>query len=377
MSAAAQPSRTPASRRRDRAERGEPPVSWRSGVHIVGTRLWCDAPRAHDLCFVSSAAALSATRPVRGTLLCTELTHRLINQLRGQLRGATAQAGPGEPVLLSPVGRPFNYGSLRIELFPSGQGPGAASLWARLPSGRQVVYAGSPRTEADPRVEPMQVRPADTLVIAARSAAAGTLPGRAEAVARLRAAVAESLAQPGLTILLGAPLLLTELLAEICGELAAHPDTSCCAHPLVRRSLRAVRACGLLPEPLALPPSAAAGRGLVPGALVLWPLGRPLPELPPGLGARLLLVDGLALLPEVQGELRAGLPSGVTLAAGIAFPDGLDAAQLVTYVRDCEAREVFLTAGYGPDVASALAQHGIRALPLGPPRQLALFGTVS
>lgn len=368
MSAAAQPSRSPASRRRDRAERGASPVSWRSGVHIVGTRLWCDAPRAHDLCFVSSAAALSSTRAVRGTLLCTELTHRLI----GLLRGAKAQAGPGEPVLLSPVGRPFNYGSLRIELFPSGQGPGAASLWARLPSGRQVVYAGSPRAEAEPRVEPMQVRSADTLVIAARSAAAGALPSRAEAVVQLRAALAESLAQPGITILLGAPLLLTELFAEIGPELAAHPDTSCVAHPLVRRSLRAVRACGLLPEQQALPPSAGRGRG--PGALVLWPLGRPLLPPPPGLGARLLLVDGLALVPAVQGELRAGLPSGVTLAASIAFPDGLDVARLVTYVRDCEAREVFLTAGYGPDVVSALAQHGIRALPLGPPRQLALFG---
>lgn len=374
MSAAAQPSRNPASRRRDRAERGASLVSWRSGVHIAGTRLWCDAPRANDLCFVSSAAGLlagwAAMRPVRGTLLCTELTHRLICSLRG----AKAQAGPGEPVLLSPVGRPFNYGSLRIELFPSGQGPGAASLWARLPSGRQVVYAGSPRAEADDRVEPMQVRPADTLVIAARSAAAGSLPGRAEAVARLRAAVAESLARPGLTILLGAPLLLTELFTEISHELAAHPDAGCVAHPLVRRSLRAVRACGLLPEELVLPSSAASGRGLVPGALVLWPLGRPLPEPPPELAARLLLVDGLALLPEVQGELRAGLRPGTTLAAGIAFPDGLDAAGLVTYARDCEAREVFLTAGYSPDVVSALSVHGIRAQPLGPPRQLALFG---
>lgn len=374
MSAAAQPSRNPASRRRDRAERGAASVSWRSGVHLAGTRLWCDAPRANDLCFVSSAAALPAMRPVRGTLLCTELTHRLICSLRGSRRGAEAAAGPGEPVLLSPVGRPFNYGSLRIELFPSGQGPGAASLWARLPSGRQVVYAGSPRAESDARVEPMQVRPADTLVIAARSATAGSLPGRAEAVARLRAAVAESLGRPGLTILLGAPLLLTELFTEISHELAAHPDASCVAHPLVRRSLRAVRACGLLPKELAMPSSTASGRGLVPGALVLWPLGRALPEPPPELAARLLLVDGLALLPEVQGELRAGLRPGTKLAAGIAFPDGLDTAGLVTYARDCEAREVFLTAGYSPDVASALSQHGIRAQPLGPPRQLALFG---
>lgn len=370
MSAAAQPSRNPASRRRDRAERDASPVSWRSGVHIVGTRLWCDAPRAHDLCFISSAAALPATRPVRGTLLCTELTHRLICSLRG----AKAQAGPGEPVLLSPVGRPFNYGSLRIELFPSGQGPGAASLWARLPSGRQVVYAGSPRAEADPHVEPMQVRQADTLVLAARSASAGALPDRAEAIARLRAALAESLSSPGLTILLGAPLLLTELFSAICSELAAHPGTSCVAHPLVRRSLRAFRACGLLPAQSPLPASAGAGRGLAPGALVLWPLGRPLPEPPPDIGARLLLVDGLALLPEVKGELGAGLPSGVTLMAGLAFPDGLDAAQLLTYARDCEAREVFLTAGYGPGVAAALSQHGIRAQPLGPPSQLALFG---
>ncbi|MFO0575795.1 MAG: hypothetical protein U1A78_17500 [Polyangia bacterium] len=362
--------RVPAtSRRRAPGAGGVAPVSWRAGVHITGTRLWCDAPRAHDLCFVSSgtsaAAGASGRRRGSGMLLCTEGTYRLLRALRGE----EPRAEPGEPVLLSPVGRPFNYGSLRLELFPSGQGPGAAALWIKLPSGRQVVYAGAPRAESDPRAEPMQVRGADTLVIAARAHVA-ELPPRGQALLHLRAALERSLAQPGSTLLVGAPLLLAELWPEIGALLAAGQGAA--AHPLVHRALAATQRCGLLPESLPLPRRLGWARPL--GALGLWPLGTGLPpaERLGGGPVRLLVVDGEAA--ERGAELSAALPPGLELAAALPFPDGLDATQLSTYARDCEARRVYLTAGYTPALAESLARHRIEAAPLGPPRQLALFG---
>jgi hypothetical protein len=296
-------------------------------------------------------------------LLCTEGAFRLLRALRGE----DPQAEPGEPVLLSPVGRPFNYGSLRLELFPSGQGPGAASLWIKLPSGRQVVYAGAPRAEAGPRGEPMQLRGADALVIAAR-AHLDALPPRERAIEHLREALAGSLAQPGCTLLVGAPLLLAELWPEISAVLA---DTAAAAaHPLVHRALAASLRCGLLPA--SLPRRLGWARPI--GELGLWPLGTGLPpsERLGGGPVRLLLVDGEAS--ERSAELAATLPAGLELNAALPFPDGLDAAQLVSYARDCEARQVYLTAGYTVAVAEALARHRIQALPLGPPRQLALFG---
>ena len=33
------------------------PVSWRDGIHITGTPLWCDALRTRDVCFLSSPNA--------------------------------------------------------------------------------------------------------------------------------------------------------------------------------------------------------------------------------------------------------------------------------------------------------------------------------
>ena len=52
-------------------------------------------------------------------------------------------------------------------------------------------------------------------------------------------------------------------------------------------------------------------------------------------------------------ELAAALPEGLELAAALPFPDGLDATQLTAYARDCEARRVYLTAGYTSALAAA------------------------
>ena len=41
-------------RRKTRAQVA--PVTWRDGVHLTGTPIWCDARRRRDVCFVSSAS---------------------------------------------------------------------------------------------------------------------------------------------------------------------------------------------------------------------------------------------------------------------------------------------------------------------------------
>ena len=36
------------------------PVTWRDGVHLTGTPIWCDARRRRDVCFVSRADRIGA-----------------------------------------------------------------------------------------------------------------------------------------------------------------------------------------------------------------------------------------------------------------------------------------------------------------------------
>lgn len=362
-------------RARSRASaRPAPLVSWRAGVHVLGTRLWCDAPRAHDLCFVSSAEAVRRRRLDRvGTLLCTERTLRL--------RQALGEPVPApESLLLSPVGRPFHLGSLRLELFPSGAGAGAASLWLRLPTGETLVYAGAPCAAELPGSEPMQLRAAETLVCAAPLAACpGALPAPAEALAQLGDRVDAGRAADAVVVILCAPLcggpLLWQALAPHRAALSVHPE--------IARALLAVRALApARPGAEDAPPPRRYGRPLGPGAVLLWPAGVALPPLPrlQGAGARavhVVLGIGAALSPAVVAHVAAALPAGAHFAGAVPLADGLDEPALRRYIAESEARTVYLTAGYSDALAAALQPAGVTLLPLGPPRQLPLFGARS
>ena len=99
---------------------GDQPVTWRDGVHLTGTSIWCDALRARDVCFVSRANAVTTAR--HGQLCATAETLALLDS--GD-RGRRPSS-----VLPVPYARPFTLGTRRIELFRSGAGLGAASRGA-------------------------------------------------------------------------------------------------------------------------------------------------------------------------------------------------------------------------------------------------------
>ena len=52
------------------------PVTWRDGVHLTGTPIWCDARRRRDVCFVSSADRVGRTG--HGQLIGTPITLALL-----------------------------------------------------------------------------------------------------------------------------------------------------------------------------------------------------------------------------------------------------------------------------------------------------------
>ncbi|HEY1556310.1 MAG TPA: hypothetical protein VGF94_15850 [Kofleriaceae bacterium] len=136
-------------------------VTWRDGVHLTATPIWCDARRRRDVCFVSSADRVG--KAGHGQLIATPQTLALL--------------GAGTGHLAVPLRKPFTLGTLRLELLPSGRGVGAAALFVDL-GARRVLYAGAIRTET------AEVRECDAIVVAAATDAT-TLPSLDEAVARV------------------------------------------------------------------------------------------------------------------------------------------------------------------------------------------------
>src|SRR5262245_56415942 len=125
------------------------PVTWRDGVHITGTAIWCDARRARDVCFASSAERVGRTG--HGQLIATAAT--------------LAQLGADGVHLAAPYRRPFTLGTVRLEIVPTGHALGAAALLVDA-GGQRVFYAGVVGANGGLGELP-ELRACDTLVVAA------------------------------------------------------------------------------------------------------------------------------------------------------------------------------------------------------------------
>jgi hypothetical protein len=335
---------------------------YRGGVRITDTVVACDAVAGGDLVFVSHAARLASRRrrdlPALGRgrrqLLATELTLALLGPAGQRLR---------DHALLSAYGRPFALGGLRLELFPSGFMPGAASLLCEH-DGRRIVYTGPlghgplatdpGAIAADGTLDPgaVSLRAADALCLDATFAVeALSFPPRADALAALARGVREILAAGSAPVVLaevGAPAL------SAASALAAEGITLR-GHREVVQAAAAYRDAGLTAPAV----ERFAGR-LASGEALLWPLG----ARPPArrAGAR-----------PFASVLLASGPSAEPHHLSVQYPGGADFQTLLRYVEAVGAREVALVNAPGTDLLRALVARGIEAYLLGPPRQIELF----
>lgn len=299
------------------------PISWRDGVHVTGTPIWCDARRRRDVCFVSSADRVGATG--HGQLIGTPITLALI-------------AAHGTGHLAVPVRRPFTLGTLRLELIPSGRGLGAAALHVDTGE-RTVLYAGAVRTTD--AIEAAEVRTSDAVVVAAplgepehrfapldevagklvvwvrRQLAAGKVPALVVDSATDGLEVATRLAAEGVAISGSRSI---RDAAQRIGDLASVPR---------------IRAPGREPSVVI---RVDADRGKL---------------------------DAISALVSIRALDR---PAG--FATGFAWPFVAGRDQLLAWIEQTRARDVFVTGAYAEAIATAV---GRRARVIGPPRQMTLF----
>jgi hypothetical protein len=388
-------------------------VTWRDGVHLTGTPIWCDARRRRDVCFLSSADRVGRTG--HGQLIGTAITLALVDA-----------SGPGGHLAV-PLRQRFTLGTVRLELIPSGRGFGAAALHADV-AGKTVLYAGAVRTTAGGVGDAAELRTCDAVVVAAPyGEPRHQFPPLAAAIA---AAIDWTRAQ-----LAGGrrPVLVVDSVLdglEVASRLAAE------AIPIAGgRALReaAHRIAELVPPPQLVDGDVAIGRSIPRGALLPAPPAKPsplpsslrsvprgaLPPAPPAepsAGADLLAPSHLAVgsqtFPRLALDATSGVPPITPLGrdlraivwldadraqlgkalgdrpaatalvsaraiegaagcdAAFAWASAADRAQLLAWIEATGARDVFVTGACADAIVAAL---GARARVIGPPHQMPLF----
>jgi hypothetical protein len=316
-----------------RTPRPPAPVTWRDGVHLTGTPIWCDARRRRDVCFVSSADRLT-----RG-------------QSHGQLIGTPATlalVGGGDGHLAVPVRRPFTLGTLRLELIPSGRGLGAAALYVESRA-RTWLYAGAVRTTG--AAEPAEVRACDAVVVAA------PIGEREHTVPTVDAATEQLVAWVRAQLAAGArPIVVVDTVLDGI-EIVAQLDAAGVA-ATASRSLREATGVPGAPE------LRAPGRDPAVHVRVETDRSRADLRIGPGRAPVNALVSLRALEPPDR-SLHA-----TKFALRLAWPFAATRAQLLAWIEQTKARDVFVTGACAETIVAAL---GNRARVLGPPHQMTLF----
>jgi hypothetical protein len=270
---------------------------------------------------------------------------RVVRAGHGQLIGTPTTialiAGRDGGHLAVPVRRPFTLGTLRLELIPSGRTIGAAAL--HVDTGmRTVLYAGAIRTVN--AGEAAEVRASDAVVV---SAPVGEAHHRFEAVDAIAAQViAWSTAQ----LAAGKPPVLVVDTALDGLEVAARLIAAGVAVTGSKSLRDAADAIGAGTPVLRAP-------GKDPAVLIRAEADRVTAR---SIQSVTALVSARAVEPQQGWD------------ATFAWPFVASREQLLTWIEQARAKQVFVTGACAETIVAAL---GARAHVLGPPQQMALFSS--
>ena len=329
--------------------------SYRAGVRIRDSVLACDATGGSDLIFVShaelidgnggdgsGARRLPRARAGRRKILTTDATLALSGAAGERLRPHT---------LVAAYGRPFNLGGMRLELFPSGYGPGAASLLCEQ-AGRRLIYSGPVGATAP------EVRIADALCLDGTFGSPRfTFPEVDQALAAVVSFVKERLGAGQ------APVVLAHTRGALlaCASELARAGVALRAHRAVMAAAASYRAAGV-----AVPPLARFAGRLDPGEAVVWPAdARDAPGLRRLAAPAFVLASGAAADPAAVDRARVD--------AAIPLSTMADFAGLLRYVEATGAREVAVLHAGDAELCQTLRTRGIDAYAVGPPEQISMF----
>ena len=353
--------------RRPRAAAPTASVTWRDGVHLTGTPIWCDARRRRDVCFVSSADRIG--KAGHGQLIGSPLTLALL--------GAT---GGGH--LAVPLNRRFTLGTVRLELIDSGRGPGAAALYVDI-AGKTVLYAGAIRANAEVRtcdavvvnaayaqqVPPLSHEIDRTIEWTKRELAAGRRPILLVETTLDGLEVGMQLATGGIALAGGRPIREAaqragDLMADAYAIAAARAARDAELRGTAVANTRATRDAELRGEKGSDPISPF---GLEKGS---DPISRGLAIASPGKEPRAIIWLARDRAGAVRAAGNAHALATLAVDGDFAWVGGASKDDVLAWIEATNAREVYVTGACAEDIAQAL---GAKARVLGPPHQMMLF----
>lgn len=305
-------------------------MTWRDGVHLTGTPIWCDARRRRDVCFVSSADRVG--RAGHGQLIATPLTLALLGTAPGGHLGV-------------PLRQRFTLGTLRLELIASGRGPGGAALLVDN-AGRTVLYAGAvrPIRGVIAGIEAAEVRTCDAVVVAAPfGAAKHVFPPLPEVVEQVIDWTRAQLAADRVAALLVDGFLEGLEVTDVLRANGLSVNTSRVIREVARRA-------NSVAEP-------TRRRDATEQSVYVWTESDR---------------NGLARALGGREHALARLSGNLETTSDTAFrwAHAADREQLLAWIEATGASEVFVTGAHADSIAAEL---GDRAHVIGPPHQMALF----
>ncbi len=314
------------------------------GVHLSGSILWADCERRQDLCFLSHAHADFAGKNRR--ILATEKTVKILTRASGKVDALT-----------SPYRRSFTLGPLRLEMHPAGHVLGSAQLLIER-NGRRIVYTSdvSPRPSAT--AEKAKPVACDVLAIPATyGLPVYRFPPREEVAANVQRFVERCFEDGATPVLIAEQIGLSQELMRILGEAGMKLRV----HGSIYDVAKIYRELGV-----SLPNSRRfAGTPARDEVVIFPPILRKHAAIRKLKKSRTAIVSGRAIEPGFAFQQRVDE----------AFPlaDAADHDELLSFIQETGAQEIYLTDGYVEEFGAELRALGLRVFPVIPPVQLKLL----
>jgi putative mRNA 3-end processing factor len=314
------------------------------GIHLVDSILWCDADRKHDLCFISHAHMDFVGKNRR--ILATDKTVRIMTRSSGKMEALT-----------SPYRRSFTLGPLTLEMHPAGHILGSSQLLIER-NGRRLVYTSDINPRQTATAEKAKPIPCDVLVVPATYGhPMFKFPDREEVYAQIKQWVEKCLEDRATPVLIANQIGTAQELMRVVGEAGYRLRV----HRSIYDVAKVYRELGVN-----LPTSRRfAGTPARDEVVIFPPILRKHASIRKLRKSQTAMVSGHAVDPAYVFRHR--------VEAAFPLSDTADHDELIAFIEETGAREIYLSSGFIDEVSEALRSKGLRVYSLIEPQQLSLF----
>lgn len=314
------------------------------GVHLTDSVLWCDAKRLRDLCFISHAHFDFVGKNRK--ILATDKTIRILTRASGKIDALT-----------SPYRQQFTLGPLKLQMHPAGHVLGSAQLLIER-NDRRIVYTSDVNTRPTATVERAKPVPCDVLAIPATyGLPLYRFPEREEVFERMKSWIERCFEEHATPVLLADTIGSSQEIMRLLGDAGMKLRV----HGSIYDVAKIYRDLGV-----SLPGSRRFGGTPARDEVVIFP---PILKTSPAIRklrkSRTAIISGRAVEPGFAFQQRVD----------DAFPlsDIADHEELLDFILQTGAKEVFLFDGHVNELGEELRAKGVKVYALEPPKQLALL----